>query len=68
MKQQIKTKSAIFPMPVLLIATYNDDSSIDVMNAAWGMMIDEEHIALNLSSSHKKLILCSMSSFSIKKK
>ena len=53
MKQQIKTKSAIFPMPVLLIATYNDDSSIDVMNAAWGMMVDEDHIALNLSASHK---------------
>lgn len=53
MKQQIKTKCAIFPMPVLLIATYNDDETIDVMNAAWGMMIDESHIALNLSASHK---------------
>ena len=28
MKKQIQTTEAIFPMPVLLIATYNDDGSI----------------------------------------
>ena len=36
MKKNIKTTEAIFPMPVLMIATYNEDGSIDVMNAAWG--------------------------------
>lgn len=53
MKQPIKTSEAIFPMPVLLISTYNEDGSIDVMNAAWGTMMDRDHVALNLTESHK---------------
>ena len=53
MKQQIKTTEAIFPMPVLLISTFNEDGSVDVMNAAWGTMIGSGIVALNLSESHK---------------
>ncbi len=53
MRKTIKTTEAIFPMPVLLIATYNEDGSVNVMNAAWGMMIDRDIIALNLTESHK---------------
>lgn len=53
MKKNIKTTEAIFPMPVLMIATYNDDGSIDVMNAAWGTMLSRNQVALNLTESHK---------------
>lgn len=53
MKQQIKITEAIFPMPVLLIATYNEDGSVDVMNAAWGTMLDRDMVALNLTETHK---------------
>ena len=53
MRKSIKTTEAIFPMPVLMIATYNEDGSIDVMNAAWGMMIDRNTVALNLTETHK---------------
>ena len=53
MKRNIKTTEAIFPMPVLMIATYNEDGTIDVMNAAWGMMLDRNYIALNLTETHK---------------
>ena len=53
MKQPIKTSEAFFPMPVLLISTYNEDGSIDVMNAAWGTMMDRNHVALNLTETHK---------------
>ena len=53
MRKNIKTTEAIFPMPVLLIATYNEDGSIDVMNAAWGTMQDRDIVALNLTESHK---------------
>ena len=53
MKQPIKTTETIFPMPVLLVATYNEDGSIDVMNAAWGTMLDRERVALNLTETHK---------------
>ena len=53
MKKNIKTTEAIFPMPVLMIATYNDDDSIDVMNAAWGTMLDRNIVLLNLSENHQ---------------
>ena len=53
MKKNIKTTEAIFPMPVLLIATYNEDGSVDVMNAAWGTMLDRDIVLLNLSENHK---------------
>lgn len=53
MRRNIKTTEAIFPMPVLMIATYNEDDSVDVMNAAWGMMLDRNYIVLNLTETHK---------------
>ena len=53
MKKQIKTTEAIFPMPVLMIATYNEDGSVDVMNAAWGTMLERDEVILNLTESHK---------------
>ena len=53
MKKQIKTTEAIFPMPVLLISTFNEDGSVDVMNAAWGTMFDRDVVALNLTETHK---------------
>ena len=37
-KKNIKVTEAIFPMPVLMIATYNKDGSVDAMNAALGTM------------------------------
>ena len=52
MKKAIKTTNAIFPMPVLLIATYNDDNTVNVMNAAWGMMLETNLVLLNLSKTH----------------
>ena len=53
MKKQIKTTEAIFPMPVLLVSTFNEDGSVDVMNAAWGTMLERDMVALNLTETHK---------------
>lgn len=53
MKQQIKITEAIFPMPVLLIATFNEDGTVDVMNAAWGTMVSRGMVALNCTETHK---------------
>ncbi len=52
MKKQIRTTEAIFPMPVLLISTFNGDGTVDVMNAAWGTMLDRDMVALNLTETH----------------
>lgn len=53
MRKNIKTTEAIFPMPVLMIATYNEDETVDVMNAAWGMMLERNEVILNLTETHK---------------
>ena len=53
MRKDIKTTEAIFPMPVLMVATYNEDGSVDVMNAAWGTMLSSNQVILNLTETHK---------------
>jgi len=53
MRKNIKVTEAIFPMPVLMIATYNEDGTINVMNAAWGTMLERNQVVLNLTETHK---------------
>lgn len=36
-----------------MVATYNEDGSVNVMNAAWGAMVERDIVALNLSEGHK---------------
>lgn len=53
MRKKLSITEGIFPMPVLMIATYNEDGSVNVMNAAWGTMQERDHVALILSEGHK---------------
>ena len=53
MRTKLKLTEGIFPMPVLMIATYNEDGTVNVMNAAWGTMQERNYVALNLTESHK---------------
>ena len=53
MKKKITNSKSIFPMPVLLVATYNEDNTVNVMNAAWGTMISRDQVLLILSKSRK---------------
>lgn len=53
MRQRLNITEGIFPMPVLMVATYNDDGSVNVMNAAWGTMQERNTVALNLTETHK---------------
>ena len=53
MRKDIKITEGIFPMPVLMIATYNEDGSVNVMNAAWGTMFERDQVVLNLTQTHK---------------
>ena len=53
MRMKLDITEGIFPMPVLMIATYNEDGSVNVMNAAWGTMQERDRVALNLSENHK---------------
>ena len=53
MLKDLGVMPAVFPMPVLLIATYGEDGAVDVMNMAWGGICDEDKVALNISEGHK---------------
>lgn len=53
MRKKVNITEGIFPMPVLMVATYNEDGSVNVMNAAWGTMQAGDVVALNLSEGHK---------------
>ena len=53
MRKKLKVTEGIFPMPVLMVATYNEDGTVNVMNAAWGTMQERDVVALNLTESHK---------------
>ena len=53
MRKNMGVCAGIFPMPVLLISTYNEDGTVDMMNAAWGMMLDMDKVMLNLTETHK---------------
>ena len=53
MRKRLNITEGIFPMPVLMVATYNEDGSVNVMNAAWGTMQERGNVALNLTESHK---------------
>ena len=53
MLKDLGVKPYVFPMPVLLIATYGEDGTVDVMNMAWGGICAENMVALNISEDHK---------------
>lgn len=45
-------KPFVFPMPVLIIGTYDENGIPNAMNAAWGMITDFQEITISLSE-HK---------------
>ena len=51
MRTKLNITEGIFPMPVLMVATYNEDGSVNVMNAAWGTMQERDTVALNLTGA-----------------
>lgn len=53
MKKELGINPYLFPMPVLMIATYSEDNKIDVMNMAWGGICANNMVALNITETHK---------------
>lgn len=52
-KKDLGVQPYTFPMPTLMIGTYNEDDSVDVMMMAWGGVCAEDMVALNLEADHK---------------
>lgn len=53
MKKDLGVKPYLFPMPVLMIATYGDGDVVNVMNMAWGGICGENMVSLNIDEDHK---------------
>jgi len=53
MKKDFGVKPYLFPMPVLMIATYDKDGKVDVMNMAYGGIANGKSVALNINKKHK---------------
>ena len=46
MRKDLGKQPAVFPMPVLMVTAYDENGTVQVMNAAWGMICDMDKIAL----------------------
>ncbi|HPU62647.1 MAG TPA: flavin reductase family protein [Mobilitalea sp.] len=46
-------KPYLYPMPVLIIGTYDENGVPNAMNAAWGIITDSNEITISLSAQHK---------------
>ena len=53
MRKNLKTKAYLYPMPVLIVGTYDENGVPNAMNAAWGTVCDTAQIAIVLSAGHK---------------
>lgn len=52
MKKDLGIQKAVFPMPVLMVASYDENGTVQVMNAAWGMICASDKVALFISEGH----------------
>lgn len=55
MKVSLGNKPLIYPQPVLVVTTYNEDFTANAMTAAWGSVFDYSKIALIIDNGHKTL-------------
>lgn len=53
MKRNLGNTPVVAPLPVLIVATYDENGVPNAMNAAWGGQCGYHHVALNLSLGHK---------------
>ncbi len=53
MRKNFGAKAILYPMPVLIIGTYDENGTPDAMNAAWGGISEETQISICVSEDHK---------------
>ena len=53
MKKSLGSFPGVYPMPVLMVAAYDENGKVNVMNAAWGMICAMDKIALFIDEEHK---------------
>ena len=53
MKKDFGKNPWFYPLPVLIVGTYDNNGNADAMNAAWGGLYGADMVELCLSESHK---------------
>ena len=53
MRKNFGVKPYTYPQPVFMIASYGEDGTPDVMNAAWGGISENNELTMCLSAGHK---------------
>ena len=53
MRKNFGAKPYTYPQPVFMLATYGEDGTPDVMNAAWGGISEGNELSLCISAGHK---------------
>lgn len=53
MRKNFGAKTWMYPMPVLIVGTYDEHGTPNAMNAAWGGVYDTDQVMVCLSSDHK---------------
>ncbi len=53
MRKNLSAKAYVYPLPVLIIGSYDERGIPNAMNAAWGTVCDENKVSICLSASHK---------------
>ena len=53
MRKNFGAKTWLYPMPVLIVGTYDENGIPDAMNAAWGGIYDTNMVMVCLDDSHK---------------
>lgn len=53
MRKDFGVKNWLYPMPVFIVGTYNEDGTPNAMNAAWGGIYDTNQVMVCLSHGHK---------------
>ena len=53
MRKDLGSLPALYPMPVTMVAAYDENGKVNVMNAAWVMIAAMDKIALFIDEDHK---------------
>ena len=55
MRKNFGAKPILYPQPVFIIGSYDEDGTPDAMNAAWGGISEADEISMCLSPGHKSV-------------
>ncbi len=53
MRKNFGAKAILYPMPVLIIGSYDENGKPNAMNAAWGGISEETQISICVDDAHK---------------